>query len=384
MLSLRRSFFLLTLIVSGWFLSVFPVYADTTSSVEIMNTSFENTPQEVYMRAEVVNILEDGEQDVDGEKQPFQKVTLEILNGDEKGKQIIVDHGKSFVVHGFKKVKKGDLVVVTKPAFAAREDIYYIVDHYRGTNLFIVITFFFVLAIIFGKKRGIMAIIGMLFSAGVIFYFMAPRILAGGNPLLISVLGGIIILIFSLYISHGFNKRTSIALASSLLTLGFAVVIDILFVSFCSLTGAGTEESFFLQTNMGSIDLKGLLLGGIIIGVLGILDDITTAQVATVEEVAKANRYLTCSELYKSGLSVGREHIASLVNTLVLAYVGASFPLILLYSASQNMPLWLLFNNNFIAEEIVRTIVGSSALIVAVPITTMLAAYFYQAKVRQN
>ena len=92
MLSLRRSFFLLTLIVSGWFLSVFPVYADTTSSVEIMNTSFENTPQEVYMRAEVVNILEDGEQDVDGEKQPFQKVTLEILNGDEKGKQIIVDH----------------------------------------------------------------------------------------------------------------------------------------------------------------------------------------------------------------------------------------------------------------------------------------------------
>lgn len=344
----------------------------------VPSTPVEQT--EAYVRAKVVSILEEGEKDTDGEKQPYQKVSLEILHGPEKGKRVVVDHGDSFVIQGFKKVKIGEKIVLAKPANAARDDIYYIADQYRGTNLILVVLFFFALAILLGRKRGVMAILGMIFSALVIFYFIAPRILQGSNPFLLSVIGGSFILIFSLYLSHGFNKRTSVALAGSLITLGFAVIINLIFVSVTYLSGSGSEEAFYLQGELKNIDLKGLLLGGIIIGVLGVLDDITTAQVASVEEVAKANPRLTFKELYQSGLSVGREHIASLVNTLVLAYVGVSFPLILLYSMRENLPLWMLLNSNFIAEEIVRTVVGSSALIIAVPISTALAAYIFQGK----
>jgi uncharacterized membrane protein len=183
-------------------------------------------------------------------------------------------------------------------------------------------------------------------------------------------------MIFSLYLAHGFNKRTSVALFGSVLTLVFAVGIDVLFVYFTKLTGMGSEESVYLQISNSSIDLRMLLLSGIIIGVLGVLDDVTTGQAAIIDELHDANPNLSVSELYRRGLSVGREHIASLINTLVLAYVGVSFPLILLFTIQKSQPLWLTLNSNFIGEEVVRTVVGSSALILAVPITSILAAYF--------
>jgi uncharacterized membrane protein len=146
------------------------------------------------------------------------------------------------------------------------------------------------------------------------------------------------------------------------------------------LNGNGTEDAFFLQANSLKINLQGVFLSGIIIGVLGVLDDVTTGQSAAVEELHFANPTLGFSELYRRGLSVGREHIASLVNTLVLAYTGVSFPFLLLYGSRQLQPLWVTLNGNFIAEEIVRTLVGSSVLVIAVPLTTLLAAYYYGRK----
>jgi uncharacterized membrane protein len=211
----------------------------------------------------------------------------------------------------------------------------------------------------------------------VIFYFLIPRIVDGGNPLITTLVASFFIMILSLYLAHGLNKRTSIALISGMITLVFTVIIDIFFVKITHLSGLGTEEAFYLQLDNIHLDLKSLLLSGIIIGVLGVLDDVTTAQAATVEELHEANPALSFIELYKRGISVGKEHIASLVNTLVLAYVGVSFPLILLFTVSRNQPMWVIFNSNLIAEEVVRTIVGSCALILAVPITTFLAARFF-------
>ncbi len=149
-------------------------------------------------------------------------------------------------------------------------------------------------------------------------------------------------------------------------------------VSFTHLFGMGSEESLFILGDLPGISLKGLLLGGIMLGLLGVLDDITTAQSAVVDELKQANQSLSFSELYRRGLSVGREHIASLINTLFLAYAGASLPLFLLFSLNQGQELWMIFNNEMIAEEIVRTLVGSTGLILAVPITTALAAYVFQ------
>ncbi len=217
----------------------------------------------------------------------------------------------------------------------------------------------------------------MLFSVGIIFYYIIPHILHGGDPLLTCLAGSLCITVLSLYLSHGFNKRTSVALLSTIITLGLAVLIDLLFVHIGQLAGTGTEEAFYLQFDQAHLNLKGLLLGGILIGVVGILDDVTTGQSAAVEEIAQANASLSHPALYKSGLSVGREHIASLINTLLLAYVGTSFPLLLLINVQQGLPLWFTLNNNFIAEEIVRTLVGSCVLVLAVPITTFFAAYFF-------
>lgn len=356
------------------------VWAQTISSTSSDSAVTLPAPNnESYFRAKVVTILEEGKQKIDDEDQSYQKLSLQILSGSDSGKRIEVDYGGSFVIQGLSRLKVGDTVVVAKTFNTiSSKDIYYITDYYRGTSLVVVVLIFFVLAVFFGRKRGIMAIVGMLFSALILFYFIAPRILHGGNPLTVSIIGGIFIIIFSLYLSHGFNKRTSIALVCSLITLGLTIVFDLAFVSITKLSGAGSEEAFYLQAGAGNIDLRGLLLGGIIIGVLGVLDDVTTAQVASIEEVAKANSRLTFKELYRSGLSIGREHIASLVNTLVLAYVGAAFPLILLYSLNKNLPLWMLLNSNFIAEELVRTAVGSIALVLAVPITTVIAAYLYR------
>ena len=355
-------------------------FVDDASAAESTGPAAEIP--EVYYRAKVLKILEEGKKDIDGTAQEYQKLELEIVNGPEKGKHIFIDHGGSFIIGTYQKVTKGEVVVIANPPATpgAPENFYYIIDKYRANGLIIAAIIFLALAIYFGRKRGLTSIIGLIFSVLVIFYYIIPSIAHGNNPLVTCIIGAIAIILVSLYLSHGFNRRTTIALLSTLICLGLAIIIDLLFVHLAKLTGTGTEEAFFLQFDNTSINLRGLFLGGILLGVLGVLDDVTTSQVATIEEISAANPALTFEKLYQSGLSVGREHIASLINTLVLAYVGVSFPLLLLYSTQKSQQVWVMLNSNFIAEEIVRTLVGSSVLVIAVPLTTILAAFFYSRK----
>lgn len=351
------------------------------NNFDINGGSVQETP-DIYYRAKVIKILEDGVQEVDGQMQEHQKLQLEILNGDKKGEQIMIDHGGSFAITAYQKVVEGETVILAHPPRTpgSIRDVYYILDKFRLPALGWMALIFFVLAIYFGGRRGLMAIFGLIFSVLIIFYFIIPSILNGDDPLKICILGSLAIIFVSLYLSHGFNKRTSIAVLSSVLVLALAVGVDWLFVYFAKLSGAGTEEAFYLQFDNFAVNLRGVLLGGIILGVLGVLDDVTTGQAAAVEEIHLANPGRSFGDLYKRGLSVGREHISSLVNTLVLAYVGASFPLFLLYGSQKFQPLWIIINSNFIAEEIVRTLVGSAVLVVAIPLTTFLAANFYSNK----
>ena len=349
------------------------------ASAQVGSGSSAQELPDTYYHAKVTKILEEGKEDVDGQTQEHQKIELQILNGDQIGQKITIDHGGSFAITAFQKVAQGDEVVVAHPPQTpgAIQNVYYIVDKYRLPALGWLTLVFFLLAIYFGGRRGFTAIFGLMFSVLIIFYFVIPKILNGGDPLIICLLGSLVIIVVSLYLSHGFNKRTSIALFSSILSLVLAVGVDLLFVHFAKLSGAGTEEAFYLQFDNVSVNLRGVLLGGIILGVLGVLDDVTTGQVASIEEIHLANTDLKFGELYKKGLSVGREHITSLVNTLVLAYVGASFPLFLLYNSQKLQPLWIIINSNFMAEEIIRALVGSVVLVVAVPLTTFLAVTFY-------
>jgi uncharacterized membrane protein len=338
-----------------------------------------DTP-DTYYRAKVIKILESGDIDVDGVSQFHQKLQLEIVNGNEKGKKIIIDHGATFAIQEYQHVTEGETVVINKPGSSPTPDFYYITDKYRLPNVLILVALFFALAIFFGRKRGLTSIIGLIFTTGVIFWFLIPRIAGGHPPLTAAIIAALAITFLSLYLSHGFNRRTSIAMVSTLLALGAAIVMDLAFVYFAKLSGTGSEEAFYLQIGTGTIDLRGVLLAGILIGVLGVLDDVTTGQAAAVEEIYTANPNVSMAQLYKSGLSVGREHIASLVNTLVLAYVGASFPLLLLYSMQKSTEAWVTLNSNFIAEELIRTLVGSSVLVLAVPLTTILASWWMTRK----
>jgi uncharacterized membrane protein len=301
-----------------------------------------------------------------------QDARLEILNGDEKGK-IIETHTVDIPTNESIWLEKDEVVVVAKTQ-TPQLTSYNVVDKYRLPALWFIIAIFIACAIFFGRWHGFTSLIGLAFTILVLLKFIVPQIIAGRNALLITLIGSIVIAIFSIYLAHGLNKRITIAVMSTLITLVIAITAAYIFITISRLFGLGSQEAIYIQAGYsGIINMKGLLLGGIIIGTLGVLDDITTSQVAALDEIQKANPNQSKKTLYKAGISIGKEHIASLVNTLVLAYAGAGLPLFLLFVLNTSQPAWVTLNSEFIAEEIVRTLVGSVALILAVPISTLLA-----------
>ncbi len=341
--------------------------------------------QDNYWLAKVIAIEETGEIALaEGELvMPWQKVRLKFLNGPQKGKEIIVKHGEQTQLKKSQFVKQRQKVVVLVSQTVEQEMRYYIVDHYRLPAVAIILAIFLALAIFIGRWKGLGSVAGLALSILVLINFTMPRILAGDDPLLISLLTSIIIALLSIYLAHGLNRRTTIAVISTLITLLTAVGLAVIYASLTNLSGLGSEEAFYLQVGvLDSLNTRGLLLGAIIIGSLGVLDDITTAQAATIDELKLANPNFNQAELFRRAMSVGKEHISALVNTLALAYVGASFPLLLLFTANTNQPLWFLLNTELVTEEVIRTLVGSTALILAVPITTFLAAKFLSSKTR--
>ncbi len=328
-----------------------------------------------FFKGEVVNITQEGTEDVFGTMRMFQEFDVKIMSGDDKDKIVSIAKGDYSIVTEEQKLDIGDRVVLTN-----KEEGFYVVDRYRLGALAGIVCFLVAFAVIFGKGRGFMSLVGLAFSFFVILKFIVPQILNGQNPLIVSLVGGSLISVFSIYLSHGLKKRTTLAVISTILTFICAIGISAFFVSWANLFGVSSEEVVFLHVGLGSVDLRGLLLGGMLIGILGILDDVTTSQCATVEEIYKANNQTSFSKLYKQGISVGREHMASMINTLALAYAGVSLPLFLLFTFNDNQPLWTIINSEFIAEEIVRTVAGCCALILAVPISTILSTYFYTYK----
>jgi uncharacterized membrane protein len=251
-------------------------------------------------------------------------------------------------------------------------------DVYRLPALIGLAALFFALAAWFGGRRGVTSMLGLASSVAVIMAYVVPSLAAGRSPLATCLVASFLIATLSLYLAHGFNARTTVAYVGTVVTLAVSAAAGSAFVTWARLFGLGSEDAFFLQgSGMESIDLRGLLLGGMILGALGILDDITTAQAAVVDELKHADPRLGMHELYVRGTSVGREHIASLVNTLFLAYAGAALPLFLLFRINAGQPAWFVVNSEMIAEEVVRTIVGSVCLVLAVPVTTALAAAYY-------
>lgn len=332
-------------------------------------------PTQEFMTADITGITQDRQPERSDET--LETFDLEIISGSEAGKRIVIRNA-SIRDRDDTVFRVGERVVILKQVKIDGSAEYLLAQKYRLPAMMWVLLFFVGLGVLFGGRTGITSIAGLGVSVGILLFFVIPRIVAGSDPLSTTMAGCAAIAVTSLYLAHGFSKRTSIALLSTLMTLGISVLMAVIFVHMTKLFGMGSEESMFLQTGLlQKVNLQGLLLSGIVIGCLGVLDDITTAQTAAIDEISKANPRLTMRQLMKAGQSVGNEHIASLINTLALAYVGASLPLLLLLRDDQT-PLWVTLNGEFLAEEIIRTLVGSATLLVAVPVSTWFAAYFLQ------
>ena len=330
--------------------------------------------EQMYTRGKVMEILED----TPGTDSPLddaqQIVLVEVLRGEDEGQAVTVTYTFSSSNYRDQHLERGDRVILAEVTDARGEN-YYILDSYRLPTLVIYALIFAIAALVFGRARGAGSLVGLAVSLGILMLFVVPRIIAGDSPLVISFIGACAIAVTSILLAHGLKRRTYVALAATLVALVSAFLLAMLAAAFADLSGTGTEEAIYLQLSyLPTLDLRGLLLGGIIIGALGVLDDVTTAQVAAVEEIGLANPNLGVAELYRRGISVGREHIAALVNTLILAYAGASFPLFLLFSLPDHPPLWVILNSEGIVEEVLRALVGGTALMLAVPIATALAA----------
>lgn len=339
----------------------------------------EGVPQvieEEFYRGEVVEITNEYQETLglNGTQPYFQELLVRLSSGPRSGEEVTIEYG---TIQEQGKLAVGDQVVVVNPSsLQGQEQALYVFEKFRLPLVGALLGLFALLAVVFAGWRGITSLVGLAASIGILGAFAVPQIVDGKNPLVIGLISAAAIAIISIYLAHGISRRTSVAVGSTLLTVVIAVGLAVGFVSFLNLTGTGSEEAYFLQTSpIQGINLQGLLLAAIIIGALGVLDDITTAQSAAVEEISKANPSLSKHDLFTRGMSVGREHITSLVNTLALAYVGASLPALLLFTVYQR-PFWVVANTEAITEEVVRTLVGSIALMVAVPITTYLAALF--------
>ncbi|MEU8205597.1 YibE/F family protein [Streptosporangium sp. NPDC049046] len=249
---------------------------------------------------------------------------------------------------------------------------YQISDHDRSSPLWLAGAAFAAAVIAFGRWRGVMALIGLAVTFVLLLLFVIPAILTGQQPLLVAIVGAAAIMLAVLYLTHGFTVPTSMAVVGTLVSLSLTGVLSYAAIGLAQLNGITDESSFYLDVSY-RINTEGLLLASIIIGSLGVLDDVTVTQAATVTELAHANPGYTFAQLYRAAARVGRAHIASVINTIILAYAGASLPLLLLVSVG-DQPIGEVVTNPVIATEIVRSVVGTLGLIAAVPITTALAA----------
>lgn len=298
------------------------------------------------------------------------KAKVKLSSGRNAGKTIESDLPMG---PGAPTVRVGDAVVLLFQSDPGAGNSYQIVDHQRGTQLWVLVIAFALAVIAFGRLRGVTALAGLAVTFGVLLWFIVPAILAGQSPLMVAIVGSAAIMLTVLYLTHGLSTTTSVAVAGTLAALALTGVLSGVAVAATHLTGVTDDSSIYLQMDSG-VNMQGLLLAGIIIGALGVLDDITVTQAVTVDELAAANPGLGFRRLYLAATRIGRAHIASVINTIILAYAGASLPVVLLISQSAT-PLGQVLTNQIIAQELVRSIVGTLGLIAAVPITTGLAAF---------
>lgn len=325
------------------------------------------------MAARVIEVLEEGVIELNGGGTlPYQQLLLHVEDGSLAGEDVAVEEGTVNIINQERLFHVGDRVYLER-AVGPEGDRFYISDFVRTGSLLWIAALFVGLVVLVGRGKGLRSLAGTLFSLVVIFAFIIPQIVAGRNPVVVSIAGSILLLTVSNYLIYGWNTRAHAAVAGMVLSLVLTGILAYLSVGWTRLTGLSEEGGYLVMELGPDVNLQGLLLGGIIVGAVGALDDVCVGQVSVVFELLDANPDLEWMDLFRRSLNVGRDHIAAMVNTLVLAYTAASLPLMVAFTIYQE-PLWRRINREPIAEEIVRTLIGSIGLVMAVPITTLIAS----------
>ncbi|MFD5912544.1 YibE/F family protein [Streptomyces massasporeus] len=311
----------------------------------------------------------EGSSAVQQEKGTCKRATIRVDSGDDKGRTFteIVQPDQS------RQLNEGQEVVVAYEPSAPKDLQYSVTDINRSLPMGLLAGIFAIAVVVVGRLRGVMALVALAISFMVLNFFILPAILQGSNPLVVAVVGASAIMLIALYLCHGLSARTSVAVLGTLISLLLIGILGSVFIDWAALTGNTDDNTGLIHGLYPTIDMSGLLLAGVIIGSLGVLDDVTVTQTSAVWELHEANPSMGWRGLYRAGIRIGRDHIASVVNTLVLAYAGAALPLLLLFSIAQSS-VGTVANSELVAEEIVRTLIGSIGLVASVPVTTALAA----------
>lgn len=339
----------------------------------------EETYQENFTTGKVLKIFKEDYSTGQG----ITTITQDLLILRDDGTQMTLPYSAALTTQEVHQYQPKDRVVLQETVVNG-ESHFTLFEPYRLDGMLTLGILLVVIAIVIGGKRGASSIVGLIMSLGIISYWVLPQLTHSSHTLLITMIAAMILSFLTMYVAHGFNKKTTLSFLSTILTLGLAFFLGNFAIDHTNLLGLGTESSIDLTLGgFPQLNLKGLLLGSMLLATVGILDDITIGQTAIVHELHETNKRLSAMELFKKSLNVGREHIASLINTLVIVYLGTALPLILMISISPN-PLWVILNNEPIAEEIVRSLLGSMALILAVPIASAIAAKSYAPKKSPN
>ncbi|MCU0660302.1 MAG: YibE/F family protein [Candidatus Pacebacteria bacterium] len=326
----------------------------------------------VLLKARVIAVSESPQKALPGVSisSETQMISVELLEGERKGTTVSI-------FNDYLPFSEGDLLYVlhtTNPIDGI--DTYAVSEPYRLPALLLFFVLFILVVFAVGGKQGIRGLAALAGGLALIGSFLLPGIIAGYSPVLVSVIVASLISILGSYVTHGFNKTTSSAVLGMVATILFTGALAFLAVHLTRLTGLYSEDAVYLNFDTkGTIDLQGLLLGSIIIGLLGGLYDAAIGQAAAVDELRSVAPHLPRTVIYRRAVRIGREHIGALVNTLAIAYVGAALPLILLFYNSASGSTLSHLNQEVFATEIIRTLVGSIGLVLAVPLTTVIAVW---------
>ncbi|RZU32354.1 putative membrane protein [Blastococcus saxobsidens] len=332
-------------------------------------------PGTTYPDGRVVSVETYDCGDPSGAAAECARAVAEVLDGDGAGDYVQVELDAVVVTNG---VEEGDTLVLTRDPATEGGPSYAFYDYERDVPIITLAVAFALVVGLVARWRGLASLVGLAFAFLVLLQFVIPGLLTDDSPVLVSLVGSAAIMFVVLYLAHGFSARTTTALVGTLFGLALVAIMGSVAVATARLTGLTSEETTTLNNFDPTLSFSGLVLAGIVVAGLGVLNDVTITQASAIWQLHEVDSSMTWKELYTRGMAVGRDHIASTVYTIVFAYAGAALPLLLLFEL-YDQPGWVVLTSSALAEEVIRTLVGAIALVLAVPVTTAAGAFFAKA-----